>query len=270
MKSKLAYIKKNIPQVCEEMSITSNNLMDVISGDSAAIRIPRFCPKEICCEISDRLLMHSERGSFNKANEIERVGMAHFEIDSFEAREAYHRNAIQNTRELREVFSPYLSPVDKIRLELEEIWPTGANLGMFDKKKCFVGITRIMESSVELLAHTDRIDRDSPDCQQACDITSQLSACVYLQVPDEGGGLRLWMSEPSSELEYMKQKDGNYGISIEKLGKPVHQIEPEQGDLIIFNITKLHGVAPGKGKPRINVGAFIGFRGIDKPLTYWS
>lgn len=260
----------NTYPIYEKTLFDFNDLKDVIDGNAAAIRIPEFCSKKICREISGRLLKHPKRDNFTKANEIGRIGMAHFEIDGPKANEEYHQNAISNTWALRDVFSPYLSPVDKMRLLLEEVWPAGANLESLYGKKCFVGICRIMNPAVELLAHNDRLDRDSPDSLQAHSLLGQLSACIYLQVPDEGGGLRLWMREPRSEAEYAKLKDGNYGIEMKKLGPPVHVIEPEQGDLLIFNIRKLHGVAPGKGKPRINVGAFIGYRGINQPLSYWS
>ncbi len=256
--------------IYEKALFDFNDLKDVIDGNAAAIRVPKFCSKEVCREVSARLLNHSKRGSFNKAKDIGSIGMAHFNINGPEANEIYHRDAISNTWRLRNIFTPYLSPVDKIRLLLEEIWPAGANLESLYGKKCFVGICRIIEPTVELLAHNDRLDRDSPDSLQAHSLLSQLSACIYLQVPEEGGGLRLWMREPRSEAEYTKLKEGNYGVAVEKLGPPVHVIEPEQGDLLIFNIRKLHGVAPGKGKPRINVGAFIGYRGINQSLTYWS
>lgn len=246
------------------------DLMGVIDGKVAALRIPNFCSQEICREVSMRILKYPKKSNFNKAKDIGSIGMAHFNIDGPEANEIYHQNAISNTQMLREIFSPFLSPVDKLRLSLEEIWPAGANLELLYGKKCFVGICRIMEPTIELLAHNDRLDRDSPDSLQAKSLLGQLSACIYLQVPSEGGGLRLWMSEPCSEDEYEKLKDGSYGIATEKLGNPIHVIEPQQGELVIFNIRKLHGVAPGKGNPRINVGAFIGYRGVHQPLSYWS
>lgn len=270
MNTAAAFSNNEVYPIYERSVIEFNDLKDVINGNAAAIRVPDFCSKEICHEISTRLLIHPERGSYSKAEEIGRIGMAHFEINSAQANESYHQNAIRNTWALRDAFTPYLSPVDKIRLLLEEVWPAGANLESLYGKKCFVGICRIMQPNTELLAHNDRLDRDSPDSLQAHSLLGQLSACIYLQVPDEGGGLRLWMKEPRSESEYAKLKDGSYGIALEKLGSPVHVIEPEQGDLLIFNIRKLHGVAAGKGKPRINVGAFIGYRGINQPLSYWS
>lgn len=250
--------------------LTYEDLQDVIDGKYAAIRIKGFCSKNICRIVTNRMLHHKNRGNFNKASAIGRIGVAHFEINSPDAFEHYHQNAIQFTWQLRDAFYPYLSPVDKIRLLLEETWPAGAQLEMLYGRKCFVGICRIMDPSVELLAHNDRLDRDSPDSLQARSLVSQLSACVYIQVPDEGGGLRLWNKEPASEEEYAKLKAGKYGIEMGKLGMPDHVIEPEQGELIIFNIRKYHGVAPGKGKARINVGAFIGYRSVTQPLTYWS
>ncbi len=210
------------------------------------------------------------KGNFNKAYDIGKIGLAHYEIDSPQKFDLYHSEALENTWQLRNIFEPYFSPIDKVRLLLEEVWPAGAQLEMLYGKKCFVGICRVMEPSVELLAHNDRLDRDSPDSLQARSLVSQLSACVYIQVPDEGGGLRLWMKEPRNEEEYLKLCSGNYGIELHKLGQPIHVIEPKCGDLIIFNIRKYHGVAPAKGKARINVGAFIGYRSIHQPLTYWS
>ncbi len=250
--------------------LTFEDLKSVIDGKCAAIHIKEFCSKKICKIVSKKLLTHSSRGNFNKASEIGRIGMAHYEIDSPSGFDFYYENAIANTWQLRELFEPYLSPVDKIRLLLEEVWPSGAQLEMLYGKKCFVGICRIIEPTIELLAHNDRLDRDAPESFQAKSLITQLSACIYLQVPEKGGGLRLWMKEPEDEMEYKKLRSGAYGIDIAKLGQPAHVIEPENGDLLIFNIRKYHGVAPGKGRPRINVGAFIGYRSIYQPLTYWS
>jgi len=196
--------------------------------------------------------------------------MAHFEIDSPEALNKYHKSALTNTERLRTIFLPYLSPVDKLRVVLEDIWPAGATTEVLGGKKCFVGICRIMEPFVELLAHNDSLERDTPELVEAKTLLGQLSACVYLQVPDVGGGLRLWMKGPANENEYCQLKGNSYGISMEKLGPPMYLIEPEMGELVIFNTSKYHGVAPGQGSSRINVGLFIGYRGDDLPLTYWS
>lgn len=250
--------------------LSYSDIKGLFDGSIAAIRIPQFCSKDVCKIVSERILLNKERGSFNKASDIGRIGMAHFEIDGQAKQDEYHKNAAINTERLRRIFHPYFSPVDHMRLILEEIAPAGATIEIQEGRKCFVGICRIMDPSIELLAHNDKFSRDTPDSIQAKELLGQLSACIYLQVPEEGGGLRLWMTEPQSEEEYSRLKNGNYGISIEKLGEPAHIIEPTVGELVVFNVGKYHGVAPGKGKPRINVGLFIGYRGESKPLSYWS
>jgi hypothetical protein len=250
--------------------ISLQTIKSLISGDSVAVRIKNFCSKRICDEISKKLQTHPSVSSFNKANEIGRIGMAHFEIDGPEKFLNYHENALENTEKLRDIFSPYLSPIDKLRVILDEKWPAGAMLETLYGRKCFVGICRIMQPSIELLAHNDRLDRDSPDSIQAKSLLGQLSACIYLQIPEEGGQLRLWMKEPESEEKYFNLIGNNYGVQLEKLGLPKYEIFPEQGELIIFNTRRYHGVAPGRGRPRINVGLFIGYRSDYTYLSYWS
>lgn len=250
--------------------IRYENLMMLLRSEIAAIQIKNYCAIEIRNHVIDKLLGHKERGHFNKANDIERIGMAHYEIDCPDKFNRYHETAIQSIWRTRDIFKPYISPIDKLRLELEEIWPAGAYLETLYGRKCFVGICRIMEPNIELLAHNDRLNRDSPDSYQAHSLLGQLSACVYLQVPTSGGELKLWNDQPKDEDEYTRLKDGKYGIDPIKLGQPALEIKPEDGDLLIFNIHKYHAVAPSGGKCRINIGTFIGYRGDCQPLTYWS
>lgn len=257
-------------KVLESKMIEFDDLTRLLAGDLAAIRIPNYYPKKLCREISQKLLMHPGRSYFNKASEIGRIGMAHFEIDSTELFEFYHDNAVKHTKELRSVFHPYFSPVDKLRLTLEEVWPAGAGLETLYGKKCAAGICRVIDPAKELLAHNDRLDRDSPDSYQAQSLLGQLSACVYLQVPEKGGELKLWDTEPKDEREYEELKRGRYGVDEVKLGEPSFELKPQEGELLIFNVRKYHGVAPGEGKERINVGVFIGYRGDAAPLSYWS
>ncbi len=256
--------------VHEQNEIDIDGLKKLIKGDIVALRIPGYIQNTVCDAVSDKILCSEDMGSFNKANQIGRLGLAHFEIDSVERFNEYHDNAAKNTMRIRELFEPFISPIDKLRVTLDDIWPAGANLESLYGRKCFVGICRIIDPKVELLAHNDRLDRDSPDSIQAASLIGQLSANVFVQTPDVGGGLVLWDKEPLNEDEYTRLKDGSYGIQSNKLGTPHSTIEPKKGDLVIFNTRKYHGVAPGVGMARINIGMFIGYRGESSPLTYWS
>jgi hypothetical protein len=256
--------------VLNRESVDSECIKSLISGESLALRIPNFISKDTCNFVAKKILERQDKGNYNKAEEIGRIGLAHFEIDNADKFNEYHDNAVKNTLRLRNIFEPYLSPVDKLRLILDEIWAPGASIEILYGRKCFVGICRIIDPSIELLAHNDRLDRDSPDSYQAISLLGQLSANIFIQVPNIGGGLRIWSKQPESEIDYQKLKSGSYGIKLEALGKPSVIIQPEQGDLIIFNTRNYHGVAAGSGGARINVGMFIGYRGEAAPLTYWS
>ena len=258
----------NIIRTAEK--ITLDDLKNIFSEKIECIKIPNFFPGDLCSIISQKILGRSDKGCFNKANEIGRIGLAHFEIDTIERFNEYHNNAINNIDRLRKIFNPYLSPVDHLRLILDEIWPSGAKLETLYGRKCFIGICRIIDQSVQLLAHNDRLDRDSPDSIQAASLVKQLSANIYIQTPYTCGELALWKKEPKNEDEYKKMKNGKYGIETKLLGAPDVIIAPRSGELVIFNARRYHAVYQGNGRSRINVGMFIGYRGEHTSLSYWS
>ncbi len=53
-------------------------------------------------------------------------------------------------------------------------------------------------------------------------------------------------------------------------GLQMSRSRPEPGDLLIFNSRKMHAVSPGTGRSRLAVSCFVGYRGKQQALTYWS
>ncbi len=256
---------------CEVMAyeqLTADSVVALVDGSIGLVRIPEFCPEVQRDAAVKRLTGHSDRGYYNKAEAVGRLGIAHFEIDSAATLEKYYDKATSSIRELRKIFSPYLSPMDHLRLLLEEVWPAGAILQKIEEKNCFVGITRILDPTGDLLPHTDRFDREY-DSNICTDLMGQLSASIYLQVPEQGGELELWSIELTEEEELNLRGD-SYGIDREALAAPQLTFQPRDGDLLIFNTRMLHAVRPGVGTTRVSLGAFIGYWGKDRPLTYWS
>lgn len=255
------------PPVIHRKKLSDTDIIGLIHGDIACIRIPQYFSHNQYAV--DRILQNPELGSFGIAKKVKRLGMAHIEVTNKQDNAIYHDKAHYHTQLSRQVFLPYLSPVDKLRLELDEIWPYGAHLKSIDGRKCFSGICRVLPESIEVKPHVDRLDRDIPGVADANTVISQISACVYLQTPNQGGELMLWMKEPEQQDKQPKKGEDIYGTD-DDIGEPMYRLLPEVGELLLFNIRKYHGVAAGKGKQRINTGIFIGYEGSEKPLTFWS
>jgi hypothetical protein len=181
----------------------------------------------------------------------------------------YFSTAIENINILRNACTPYPCPIDTLRCVFDEIWPSGCALQTLFGKKMFVGLSRCMKPGVPLLAHHDMFARHAPNTPEAHSLLSQFAINVYVDVPEIGGELAVWMDEISDE-EFLEVRGQDYGIPLEKLNYPDFTVKPEVGDLILFNARKLHAVLPGAGCDRLTISGFLGYRGSDQALTVWS
>lgn len=133
----------------------------------------------------------------------------------------------------------------------------------------FVGLSRMVEPDTTFLAHHDIFAEDAPGSEEAESLLAQFAANIYFQVPDEGGELLMWHRNMSTE-EFDERRKGQYGIEIIDLPPPDVVVKPGRGDLLIFDSRKIHAVASPRDRARVAVSFFIGYRGDNQPLTYWS
>jgi hypothetical protein len=253
--------------------LTAENLSRLSRREIGLILVRNFYPSERVArrEVVDKIINHPKLGNYSKkyTSSVGRVCTPHIDAEwSEEAAARYHAEAIANVQQLRSLFFPFVSPIDYVRLLLQELWPAGANLQQLHGRSCFVGAFRVFNPETSTFyPHHDRIDEES-NAPEIKDVVEQLVANVYLETPEQGGDLELWLREPDDQ-ERARIRDVE-GLMRESVEPPAITIHPNAGDLTIFSTRMLHAVTRGKGKHRVGMAAFIGCHGAHKPLTFWS
>lgn len=172
----------------------------------------------------------------------------------------YYQAAKENIARIREYAAPAMTPIDKLRLELDENYASGAMVAAFQRKKMLAGIGRVSHAEMSHMSE-DPPHFDALPCKFA-NLASQFAANIYLKVPDAGGELELWNVEPLTPLSVVPD-------AWRKKLPPSIVLKPEVGDLIIFNCRKPHAIRRFSGEPRVTMQVFIGYD-HGQPLQLWN
>ncbi|NCN28070.1 2OG-Fe(II) oxygenase [bacterium] len=175
-------------------------------------------------------------------------------------REHYYQQAKQSIQYLRGLASPALTPIDRLRLELDERMSFGATVASFEGQKMLAGIVRITRSDLSYLSaeqpHFDALP------EQFARLDAQLAANVYLKVPDKGGELELWDVPPLGPLTTVPA-DWRSELP------PSLRIKPLKGDMVLFNCRRPHAICEFEGEDRITAQMFMGYCS-GQPLQMWN
>ncbi len=252
-------------------ALSHQMLSDVIKGKALACRVPNFISDEKAQLVAYRLMKNLPYEYYSYAEgSVGRIGFSFSEANSNEDREKYYEQATVSMRIIRETCGDIESPMDRVRIALQDAWKYGANLEMLDEgRKMFAGLCRVIEANKEIHPHQDMVWWYDGFSKKSQEILNQLAMNVYIKVPEEGGELEMWNWGFENQELYEKNAEGSYGIKKSKLPPPDLTIKPNVGDLILFNPGNLHCIRTGSGQ-RFTVSSFIGYRGEDKPLSYWS
>ena len=252
-------------------NIKPEDIRALLNKEIAAVRIPNYFSSEICDALSARLIKSPHFGKYVNAPKIGRVGQAFFESQaSNRSKASYEENAVKWIREMRTGCSPFLSPIDRLRLELDEVWDAGCHLGMMSDHKMFAGLAREFGEDSEAEPHTDVLAWDAPKEADAQRLSGQIAWNTYLKIPESGGELTLWDFWPTKEEYKELQTPGSYGLKEDKLPEPIATIMPEKGEMIMFHPQRVHAVRKITSGSRVSWSSFIGHVSDDKPLFIWS
>lgn len=209
-------------------------------------------------------------GTGLESSDVETVGLPlNMAVESGpEEVEKYYEDAIPLMRQLRSkgAESCLLSPVDKLRLELDEEWGDGCNV-LKDKqgRAHLAGLGRIMRGNPrwsEGFCHVD-------DLGMTLQGKGLFSANIYLKTPSVGGGgeLQLWNIDIPSRWDFYRnaatlswltnQDEEGQRLLRDKLPEPVRLV-PEVGELILICAQRPHAAQGLKdGEERVSMQSFI-------------
>ena len=257
-----------------ENKITTESIEKLINDKEVALVIKNFCSHDTCEKLTDKILKSQNIQKYthevNENNEIKhkyygvnRVGTPFnmtYNLTQNNLIEEYYINATKGIETIRAFCSPFLSPIDKLRLELDEIFIPGATVAYFENKKMLVGIGRIA-----LPTHS-HMSEEQPHFDalplKYAHLEAQFAANIYLNVPSNGGELELWDTPSLSPLSKVPH---NWRTQLPQSIK----IKPQKGDLIIFNCRKPHAICSFTEEKRVTIQVFIGYqKGL--PLMLWN
>ena len=257
-------------EVVSAPELTRQHLDALFNREICVLRVSEFCAPELASRMADWLLAHARVEQYGHEElkqdgtleylyyGVDRVGVPFNKTlgPNGEAFcETYYREALPGIRRLRASIGCDLTPVDRLRLELDEIWPNGANVAAFEGRKMFVGIARIMQAErskpSEQFPHFDGV------LPNIFPFDGQFGANIYLRVPDEGGELQVWGAPPENEE-----------IVRSKLGEPT-RIKPSRGDLVLFDAGRVHAIGAFTKGVRVGLHCFVGYK-KDHPIQLWN
>lgn len=240
-------------------------------GEVDVLREPTFCQRGVA-EHTYRNLAAAELHAYAVEPRLRYAGSALFDSNSDPAgRDAYYAHACESTCRVLELSAPYESPLTVLQRRLLLGWRAGCRVQTIGGRPMSIGIGRVFQPSAGILAHTDDIWLDSKCAPEFDALRAVISAIVYLEVPARGGGLAVWSVAPDQvECEAMRVPDSLYAIGEDRLPAPSAVVEPTAGELVLIRASSVHAVRPILEGKRATISFFIGYRGPEEPLTFWS
>ena len=292
---------KAVQRVLSSRRLESAHLKALLSHECAAVHVLSFMSPHAAASLAQRLVARdatatsSRPSSWEVANgrgmessDVRAVGGIPFAMAMDSARrdpsqrDEYFRRASEEILWLRGLgvgaeiegeCTPVLSPLDRLRLELDEAWPAGATL-LKDQATglpFLPGIGRIMEGPTRWADGFCHVDDLAPMGSSG----GLFSANIYLEMPPVGGNLQVWPVAWQRRYDFYRHASLLSGLTTPDEGgqralrrafpKPL-ELAPRPGDLVILCAQRPHAVQGFPLGRRVSLQSFITHK-EGKPLT---
>ena len=256
--------------ICDQLN--EENLRKLAGGEISAIWHKNYYPEELCNNVLGAIRLACEDTKYTLTDDLQSLGTSIGEAaENEENKSRYFATSSDTIKLIRDdIFSGVMSPIDKFRLELDEMWPKGANIGRgIDGNLMLSGIIRRWTKHGHANPHIDQLDIP---ILRHFELSMRIGVNVYLSIPEDGSGgeIKFW-GKVLDERSYEYAKRADYGLNKEDIGLPLGSIKPGKGDLIAFDAARIHSVAELKNGERVTSACFVGVpRDADKSLVLFA
>jgi hypothetical protein len=254
-----------------ESTFDVGHLHSIAENADHILWVKGYIERQLCLDIAEKIKIHIQQ-SHTSGSAIYATDALPFynALENDEKYAMYFSTSLSYMHEMRRVCFPLLSPADKVRLDLDEIWPYGAGVMDLNGRKMVFGIARLWLPGSEGLPHQDVLHRELPTESKTRSVKRQFGLNIYLTTPDQGGELEVWDRVIDDALWQSLGVPGSYGYSRDILPENSEVIRPEAGDLLIINTEYVHAIRPLARGDRITISGFMAYFGEARPLELWS
>ena len=269
--------------------LTPELLDDFFNNRILAIHLPNFCKPEVCAVMTENILkekldnwnVYDLKTEF-KPSDVNVFGEPFNMANKTDEKwRRYFESAIPTSEKLRSMAAPFVSPYDKFRLIVDELWEKGMTVARYKGCKMAPGLVRVMYDNTEV----------ATDTSLGCHVDSspllnnrfgQYSINVYLKQPEIGGHVYIWNPKitnlrtlfshwHSAKNFFLESNYRNEELQLrfQKLLPPPIKIEIKSGDAVMLNTGRPHAVVPLKGGPRVSLQAFLNYK-KGQPIGIWA
>jgi hypothetical protein len=250
--------------------LDADSLHALAAGNVDVLWHKAYYPLAACNAALPAIRSECSRSSYTLTSDLQSLGTSVGEAAENTANEQrYFDTALDTARLIRsDLFEDRRSPIDCVRLDIDEIWPYGAALARRDTKPMLSGIIRRWTAGGHANPHIDQ--RQTPVLTHLS-LIRRLGVNVYISVPgaNQGGEIQFW-GKVLDEQEYGRAKRSDYGLDRSLLSAPLLVIEPGVGDLIAFEASRIHSVESIKSGDRVTAACFLGITALDERIHIFA
>jgi hypothetical protein len=265
--------------------LTPEPLERLMRHDALAVHVQGFFPPTATRHLADRLLDQVQSGLARNWRVSTSRGLESSDVWTLGEHAPYNAAPDEqdyfdgvwhelHVRRRSEGDTPFLHPLDLLRLQLDEAWQSGAGLARSHRtnQPFSGGLPRVMKGPTRWKQGFIHVDEMGP--LQAD--TGLFSANIYLRLPTElPQVLHIWPVGIRSRWDWYRNAVLLSGLSSQEveaqyalrvaLSEPV-TITVTPGDLVLFCVQRPHAAIGFQTGTRISLQCFLQHHGLDKRL----